>query len=104
MRRPIKWLGMEGFRFHDLRRHTGQTLAAATATLADLVKRLEHSSPAAAMLCLHTVNGRDDVIAEALTATAEYGRRQGAEGGEGDIARGSHRPRFQRLDPRFRSA
>jgi integrase len=66
-------LGMEGFRFHDLR-HTGQTLAAATgATLADLMKRLGHSSPAAAMRYLHTVNGRDEAIAEALTAIAEYG-------------------------------
>lgn len=66
-------LGMEGFRFHDLR-HTGQTLAAATgATLADLMKRLGHSSPAAAMRYLHTVNGRDEAIAEALSAIAEYG-------------------------------
>ena len=66
-------LGMEGFRFHDLR-HTGQTLAAATgATLADLMKRLGHSSPAAAMRYLHTVNGRDEAIAEALSALAEYG-------------------------------
>lgn len=66
-------LGMEGFRFHDLR-HTGQTLAASTgATLADLMKRLGHSSPAAAMRYLHTVNGRDEAIAEALSAIAEYG-------------------------------
>lgn len=66
-------LGMDGFRFHDLR-HTGQTLAAATgATLADLMKRLGHSSPAAAMRYLHTVNGRDEAIAEALSAIAEYG-------------------------------
>jgi integrase len=66
-------LGMVGFRFHDLR-HTGQTLAAATgATLADLMKRLGHSSPAAAMRYLHTVSGRDQAIAEALSAIAEYG-------------------------------
>jgi integrase len=66
-------VGMEGFRFHDLR-HTGQTLAAATgATLADLMKRLGHSSPAAAMRYLHTVSGRDEAIAEALSAIAEYG-------------------------------
>ncbi len=66
-------VGMEGFRFHDLR-HTGQTLAAATgATLADLMKRLGHSSPAAAMRYLHTVNGRDEAIAEALSVLAEHG-------------------------------
>lgn len=66
-------VGMDGFRFHDLR-HTGQTLAAATgATLADLMKRLGHSSPAAAMRYLHTVNGRDEAIAEALAVLAEHG-------------------------------
>jgi len=66
-------VGMEDFRFHDLR-HTGQTLAAATgATLADLMKRLGHSSPAAAMRYLHTVNGRDEAIAEALSVLAEHG-------------------------------
>lgn len=66
-------VGLEGFRFHDLR-HTGQTLAAATgATLADLMKRLGHSSPAAAMRYLHTVGGRDEAIAEALAALAKHG-------------------------------
>jgi len=64
---------MEGFRFHDLR-HTGRTLAAATgATLADLMKRLGHRSPTASMRYLHTVNGRDEASAEALSAIAEYG-------------------------------
>jgi integrase len=66
-------VGLEGFRFHDLR-HTGQTLAAATgATLADLMQRLGHSSPAAAMRYLHTVGGRDEAIAEALAVLAEHG-------------------------------
>lgn len=66
-------VGLDGFRFHDLR-HTGQTLAAATgATLADLMKRLGHSSPAAAMRYLHTVGGRDEAIAEALSVLAEHG-------------------------------
>lgn len=69
--------GMAGFRYHDLR-HTGQTLAAATgATLADLMKRLGHSSPAAAMRYLHTVNGRDEAIAEALSVIAERGDAAG---------------------------
>jgi integrase len=66
-------VGLEGLRFHDLR-HTGQTLAAATgATLADLMKRLGHSSPAAAMRYLHTVQGRDEAIAEALAVLAAHG-------------------------------
>jgi integrase len=66
-------VGLDDFRFHDLR-HTGQTLAAATgATLADLMRRLGHSSPAAAMRYLHAVGGRDEAIAEALSVLAEHG-------------------------------
>ena len=66
-------VGLDELRFHDLR-HTGQTLAAATgATLADLMLRLGHSSPAAAMRYLHTVEGRDRAIAEALSVLAEHG-------------------------------
>lgn len=43
--------------FHDLR-HPGQTMAAAAgATLADLPRRLGHSSAVAALRYLHTVEG-----------------------------------------------
>jgi integrase len=66
-------VGMDDFRFHDLR-HTGQTLAAATgATLADLKKRLGHSSDVAAIRYLHSTHGRDQMIAEALSALAHQG-------------------------------
>jgi integrase len=65
--------GMEGFTFHDLR-HTGQTLAAAAgATLKDLMKRLGHSSTAAATRYLHAVDGRDAEIASALSELAASG-------------------------------
>ncbi len=64
---------MPGFRFHDLR-HTGQTLAAsAGATLKDLMRRLGHSSPAAAQRYLHAVDGRDAQIASALSELAAHG-------------------------------
>jgi integrase len=66
-------VGMESFTFHDMR-HTGQTLAASTgATLADLMRRLGHSSPAAANRYLHAVQGRDREIATALSDLAEHG-------------------------------
>lgn len=56
--------------FHDLR-HTGQTLAAATgASLADLKRRLGHSSTAAALRYMHAVEGRDAEIASALSTLA----------------------------------
>ncbi|WP_218006230.1 tyrosine-type recombinase/integrase [Nocardia takedensis] len=63
--------------FHDLR-HTGQTLAAATgATLADLKKRLGHSSNAAASRYLHAVDGRDKEVAAELSKLAARGDATG---------------------------
>jgi integrase len=54
-------------RFHDLR-HTGAVLAAATgATLKELMDRLGHSSPGAALRYQHTAAGRDREIAAALS-------------------------------------
>lgn len=65
--------GLPNLRFHDLR-HTGQTLAAMTgASLADLMRRLGHSSMAAARRYLHTSDGRDQQIAAALSRLASEG-------------------------------
>jgi len=58
-------------RFHDLR-HTGATLAAQTgATLAELMARIGHSTSAAAMRYQHAAQGRDKVIAEAMSKLIE---------------------------------
>ena len=62
--------GRDDLAFHDLR-HTGATLAAATgATLAELMARLGHSTPVAAMRYQHAAADRDRVIADALSALA----------------------------------
>lgn len=62
--------GRPDLRFHDLR-HTGATLAAATgATLAELMARIGHSTPAAAMRYQHAAADRDQAIAEALSEFA----------------------------------
>lgn len=59
--------GRDDLRFHDLR-HTGAVLAAATgATLAELMARLGHSTPQAAMRYQHAAQDRDRVIADALS-------------------------------------
>jgi integrase len=59
--------GRRDLRFHDLR-HTGATLAAATgATLAELMRRLGHSTPTAAMRYQHAADDRDAAIASALS-------------------------------------
>lgn len=62
--------GREDLSFHSLR-HTGATLAAQTgATLAELMARLGHSTPAAAMRYQHAARDRDREIASALSAMA----------------------------------
>ena len=60
--------GRPDLRFHDLR-HSGAVLAAATgASLAELMARLGHSTPQAAMRYQHAAQGRDQQIARALSA------------------------------------
>jgi integrase len=57
-------------RLHDCR-HTGATMAAQTgATLAELMARIGHSTPQAAMRYQHAAQGRDKAIAEALSKLA----------------------------------
>lgn len=63
--------GREDLRWHDLR-HTGAVLAAQTgATLAELMARLGHSSPQAALRYQHAAQGRDRTIAERMAALAQ---------------------------------
>ncbi len=65
--------GREDLRWHDLR-HSGAVLAAATgATLAELMARLGHSTPQAAMRYQHAAQGRDRQIAALLSKIAENG-------------------------------
>lgn len=59
--------GRPDLRFHDLR-HTAATLAALNgATIADLMKRLGHASPQAAMIYQHAALDRDTMIAAGLS-------------------------------------
>ncbi|MFK5583224.1 tyrosine-type recombinase/integrase [Serinicoccus sp. LYQ131] len=63
--------GRPDLRWHDLR-HTGAVLAAQTgATLAELMGRLGHSTPQAALRYQHVAGGRDAQIAAALSRIAE---------------------------------
>ncbi len=62
--------GRPDLRWHDLR-HTGAVMAAQTgATLAELMGRLGHSTPQAALLYQHAAQGRDAQIASALSRLA----------------------------------
>lgn len=69
--RARKLAGRPDLRWHDLR-HTGATLAAQSgATLAELMSRLGHSTPAAALIYQHAAEGRDKALAARLSAMAE---------------------------------
>jgi integrase len=62
--------GRPDLRFHDCR-HSGAVLAAATgASLAELMARLGHSTPQAAMRYQHAAQGRDREIAALLSKLA----------------------------------
>ncbi|WP_234994350.1 tyrosine-type recombinase/integrase [Kytococcus aerolatus] len=68
--RAAEAAGAPGTRWHDLR-HTGATLAAiAGATVPELMTRIGHSTPAAALRYQHAAQGRDAEIAEALSRLA----------------------------------
>jgi integrase len=72
-RRAVKACGLSPVRVHELR-HTGATLAAATgASTAELMHRLGHASPAAALVYQHAVAHRDEEIARALDTLATGG-------------------------------
>jgi integrase len=62
--------GCPEVRFHDLR-HLSATLAATTgATTRELMARMGHSSPRAALIYQHATQDRDQVVAEALSRLA----------------------------------
>jgi integrase len=67
-RRAVESCGLPPVRPHELR-HTGATLAAATgATTKELMRRMGHATPAAALIYQHAVDERDEEIARALDA------------------------------------
>jgi integrase len=72
---------LSAMHFHDLR-HTGNTLAAMTgASLRELMDRMGHSSPRAALIYLHGSDARQRAIADGLSKLVEgelQGRAQGS--------------------------
>lgn len=68
-------VGRSDLHLHDLR-HSGLTWsAAAGATVAELMRRAGHASPAAAMRYQHATEDRDRVLANALASLAAYTSR-----------------------------
>ena len=72
--------GLSGTHFHDLR-HTGNTLTATTgASLRELMDRMGHSSPRAALIYLHGSDARQRAIADGLNRLVEGELRAGIQG------------------------
>lgn len=105
-RKLVRWeaavtaVGAPGLHFHDLR-HTGNTEAARTgASTKDLMVRMGHDSPSAALKYQHATNQADRAIADALSvavaalkgqknkesasATDAPGAGEGRDGDDGD--------------------
>lgn len=79
-------LGDADVHFHDLR-HTGNQLAAETgATTRELMARMGHASPRAALIYQHATRDRDRRIADHIDAALSAGRKVDpeAEGHAGD--------------------
>lgn len=63
--------GLDGVHFHDLR-HAGLTLSAqAGATLAEVMRRAGHASPAAAMRYQHAADERDAEVARRMSGRSQ---------------------------------
>ena len=74
--------GVQPVHFHDLR-HTGNQFAADQgATLRELMERMGHSSPRAAMIYLHVSKGRSRRIADKLSNQLRAARASDNESGE----------------------
>jgi integrase len=69
-------LGLEGVHLHDLR-HVAGTMAAATgAGTKELMHRLGHASPRAALRYQHATAKRDQVIADGIDRLLEVSRNE----------------------------
>ncbi|GAA1423877.1 tyrosine-type recombinase/integrase [Catellatospora coxensis] len=78
-----------GLHLHDLR-HTGGTLSGrGGATLKELMARLGHSSPRAAMVYQHATKDRDQAIAAALDMLIEQARSTSGGQSGTDMTRGA---------------
>jgi integrase len=70
----VRKVGLVGFHFHDLR-HTSNTLAAMTgASTRELMSRMGHASPRAALIYQHATRERDAEIAARLGLMFENSR------------------------------
>lgn len=70
LRPALKTIGREGVRIHDLRHFAG-TMTAQVGNLVETMSRLGHTTAKASLLYQQQIDGRDAVIADALSKLAE---------------------------------
>lgn len=81
----VRAIGAPGLHFHDLR-HTGNTFAARTgASLRDLMVRMGHDSPRAALIYQHASAAADQAIAAAVDEAVARERLDDTAGGGGAV-------------------
>ena len=93
--KAVAAVGVPGLHFHDLR-HSGNTLASRTGTsLRDLIARMGHDSPRAALIYQHRTSEADRAIAQAVNQqleaeqrAAKKMRRDAGEGAQDSPAKG----------------
>ena len=92
-------IGLPNLHLHDLR-HTGNTLAAQSgASLRDLMTRMGHDSPAAALIYQHSSRAADEAIAEALDARLTERKSRPAPNVVGPVE-GPTEPQLIAVEPR----
>jgi integrase len=79
-------VGLSGLRFHDLRHTAGTQAAVAGATTKELMARLGHSSPRAALIYQHATAERDAKLAAQLDLLAARSRPGNSTEGAGKVA------------------
>jgi hypothetical protein len=85
-------IGVPGLHFHDLR-HSGNTLASKTgASLRDLMVRMGHDNPRAALIYQHASSEADRAIADAVSAVVDAHRNEERQARQTAEGRATERP------------
>ena len=92
-------IGVPNLHLHDLR-HTGNTLAAQSgASLRDLMTRMGHDSPAAALIYQHSSRVADEAIAAALNTRLAERKSRPVPNVVGPVE-GPTEPKLTAVEPR----
>ena len=75
--------GLNGTHFHDLRHAGNHMVASAGASLRELMERMGHTSPRAALIYQHSTDDRQRALAEAVARQAQAALKASTRGTSG---------------------